>query len=163
MLTADVDDQHLERRDAPAADLLAQRLRDDAAQRLGQHRADLRLPVGRELIDDAVDGGRRGRRVQRAEHEVAGLGGLDRDRDRLEVAHLADQHDVRILAQRRAQRVLERVGVRVDLALVDQAALVLVDELDRILDGDDVVAAVLVDVVDHRAQRRRLAASRSAR
>jgi hypothetical protein len=31
------------------------------------------------------------RRVERAEHQVAGLGGLDRDRDRLEIAHLADE------------------------------------------------------------------------
>ena len=37
--------------------------------------------------------------------------------------------------------VLEAVGVGVHLALVDQALLVLVHELDRILDGDDVVAA----------------------
>ena len=44
-------------------------------------------------------------------------------------------------------------------ALVDQA-LVLVDELDRILDRDDVVAAVLVHVVDHRAERRGLARAR---
>ena len=60
-----------------------------------------------------------------------GFGRFDGDRDGLQVAQLADQHDVRILAQRRPQRVLERVGVRVDLALVDQALLVLVDELDR--------------------------------
>ena len=86
-----------------------------------------------------------------------GLGGLDRDRDGLEVAQLADQHDVGILAQRRAQRVLERVGVRAHLALVDQALLVRVHELDRILDRDDVILARPVDVVDHRAQRRRLA------
>ncbi len=44
-----------------------------------------------------------------------------------------------------------------DLALVDQALPVLVHELDRILDRDDVVVAVPVDVVDHRAERRRLA------
>ena len=87
----------------------------------------------------AVDRRRRGRRVQRAEHEVAGLGRLDGDGDRLEIAQLADQDDVRVLAQRRAQRVLERVGVRVHLALVDQALLVLVHELDRILDRDDVI------------------------
>ena len=42
-------------------------------------------------------------------------------------------------------------------ALIDQALLVLVDELDRILDRDDVIVARLVDVVDHRAERRRLA------
>ena len=86
-----------------------------------------------------------------------GLRRLDRDRDRLEIAHLADEDDVRILAQRGAQRVLERVGVRPHLALVDQALLVLVHELDRIFDRDDVIGARAVDVVDHRAERRRLA------
>ena len=116
-----VDEQHFQRRDAAAADLAAQGLRDHALQRLRQHDADLRLLVGGELIDHAIDGRRRGRRVQRAEHEVAGFRRLDRDRDRLEIAHFADQHDVRILAQRRAQRRLEAVGVRADLALVDQA------------------------------------------
>src|SRR6478609_5540800 len=46
----------------PAADLLAQGLRDHAPERLGEHHPHLRLPVGRKLIDDAVDrgGGRRG-------------------------------------------------------------------------------------------------------
>ena len=68
--------------------------------------ADLRLPVGRELVDDPVDRGGRGVGVQRAEDEVPGLGAVSmRDGDRLEVAHLADEHDVGILAQRRAQRV----------------------------------------------------------
>ena len=41
-------DQHFKRRDAAAADLLAQRLCDHRAQRLRQHRPDLRLPVRRE-------------------------------------------------------------------------------------------------------------------
>ncbi len=98
--------------------------------------------------------------MKRAEHQVPGLGGLDRDADRLEVAQLADQDDVGVFAQRRAQRILERVGVRAHLALVDQAFLVRVHELDRILDRDDVILARLVDVVDHRAERRRLARAR---
>ena len=75
-----------------------------------------------------------------------GLRRLDGDGHRLEVAQLADEDDVGILAQRGAQRVLERVGVRVHLALVDQALLVLVHELDRILDRDDVILARPVDV-----------------
>ena len=37
------------------------------------------------------------------------------------------------------QRALEALGVRADLALVDEALLVLVHELDRVLDRDDVV------------------------
>ena len=81
------------------------------------------------------------------------------DFDRLEVAHLADEHDVRVLAQRRAQRVREAVGVAVHLALVDQAVLVRVEVLDRILDREDVVVPLGVDLVEHRRQRRRLAAA----
>ena len=59
--------------------------------------------------------------------------------------------------KRRAQRAGERRGVEADLALVDHRAPILVHELDRILDGDDVRRVGAVDVVDHRRQRRRLA------
>ena len=51
-----VGQQHFVCRDAAAALLLAELLRDDAAQRLRQHHADLLLPIRRELIDDPVDG-----------------------------------------------------------------------------------------------------------
>ena len=63
----------------------------------------------------------------------------------LEVAHLADQHDVGILAQDVLERVLEALGVGADLALVDDAVLVRVQVLDRILDRHDVVVALAVD------------------
>ena len=96
-------------------------------------------------------------RVQGAEDEVAGLGGGDRGRDRLEVAHLAEEDHVGVLAQRGPERVAEARRVGADLALVDDAALVAVQELDRILDRDDVVGARPVDLVDHRRERRRLA------
>jgi hypothetical protein len=81
----------------------------------------------------------------------------------LQVAHLSDQDDVRVLAQRGAQRALEALGVGADLPLVDQALLVVVDELDRVFDGDDVIGPVAVDVVDHRAEGRRLARARGPR
>ena len=96
-------------------------------------------------------------RVQRAEDEVAGLGGGQRGRDRLEVAHLAEEDHVGVLAQRGAQSAAAKLGrVGADLALVDDAALVAVEELDRILDRDDVVGAGAVDLVDQRRERRRL-------
>ena len=81
-------------------------------------------------------------RVQRREGEVARLGDAQRGLDRLEVAHLADQHHVGVLAQRRAQGVGERVRVGVHLALVDHALLVLVQVLDRVLDRDHVLVAL---------------------
>ena len=107
------------------------------------------------MIRSMVDGGGGG--VQRAEDQVAGLGRLDGDRDRLEVAHLAHQDDVRVLAQRRPERVLERAGVDRDLPLGHQALLARVHELDRVLDRDDVVGPGPVDQVDHRRERGALA------
>ena len=100
--------------------------------------ADLLLLVRREDGDDAVDRLGRVERVQRREHEVAGLGREQRRLDRLEVAHFADQDDVGILAQRAAQRLRERLRVDRDLALVDDRLVVAVQELDRILDRHDV-------------------------
>ena len=79
-----------------------------------------------------------------------GLHGLD-------VAHLADEDDVGVLAQHPLQRGVEVGGVGADLALVDDRRLVGVEDLDRVLDRHDVLVLRLVDVVDHRAERRRLA------
>ena len=75
--------------------------------------------------------------MQRREHEVAGFRREQRI-SRLEVAHLADQDDVGVLAERAAQRVRERQRVDRDLALVDHRPVVAVQELDRVLDRHDV-------------------------
>ena len=151
-------DEHLGGDDAAlAAGQLHQGLTDDALQRRGQLGADLPLLVRREDVDDAVDGLRGILRVQGGEHQVAGLGGGQGDRDGLQVAELADEDHVRVLPQHVLERGAEAVGVRADLALVDQRLLVLVQELDRVLDGDDVVGAGAVDQVDERGERRRLA------
>jgi hypothetical protein len=103
------------------------------------------------------DGNRVG--VQGAERQVARLRDAQRRFHRLEVAHLADEHHVGVLAQRRAERVGEAARIVMHLALVHQAALVLVHELDRILDREDVLTALAVDLVEHRRQRRGLAAA----
>ena len=118
---------------------------------------------GANTDDDAVDrfGGVDG--VQRGEHEVAGFGGEQAGLDRFEVAHFADENHVGILPQRAAQRVGERLGVDRHLALVDDRLRVAVEELDRILDRHHVRLARVVDVVDHRRQRRALAAAGRAR
>ena len=117
----------------------------------------LALLVGREEVDDPVDGlGRRGG-VQRGEHEVPGLRRGQRGVHGLRVAHLADQDHVGVLAEDRPHGGAEAVGVEPDLALVDGGEVVLVEVLDRVLDGDDVARPHVVDVVHHRRQRRGLA------
>ena len=123
----------------------------------GQRQPDLLLLVRREEVDDAVDGLLRVGGVQRRHDEVAGLGGGERGLDRLVVTHLADEDDVGVLPHRGTQRGREVLGVDPDLALVDHRHLVEVQDLDRVLDGDDVDLAVRVDVVDHAGERGGLA------
>ena len=73
--------------------------------------------------------------------------------DRVDVGQLADDEHVGVLAQRVAQAALERRGVLPHLALVDDRLAVLVQELDRLLDGEDVARPGPVDAVDERRQR----------
>ena len=101
--------------------------------------------------------------MQRAEDQVAGLGGRDGRGDRLLVAHLADEDHVGVLAQGAPQALGEGRDVDADLTLVDDGLLVVVVVLDRVLDRDDVDVVVRVDVVQHRGQGGRLAAARRAR
>ena len=93
---------------------------------------------------------------------MAGLGCLQRGLGRLGVAQLADQDHVGVLAQHAAKRLVERVGVETDFALVDDAVDVGVQDLDRVLDRDDVLLPRPVDVAEHRGERRRLAATGGA-
>src|SRR5690606_1942298 len=156
-------DHDLEPRDhALAVGARDQPLRDHAAQHRGQAEARLHLLVGGEHRDDAVDGLGGVHRVQGGEDQMPGLRRCDGDLGGLDVAHLADQDDVRVLAQGGAQGAGERLGVEPDLALVDDRALVAERVLDRVLDRDDVAGLPLVDVVHHGGQRGRLAGAGDA-
>ena len=94
---------------------------------------------------------------------MACLGGAQGGDRRLLVAHLADEDDVRVGTQRRAQRVRIVVGVEPDLALGDECTAVGVQELDRVLDRHDVARARLVDDAQQRRGSRALARAGRAR
>ena len=83
------------------------RLGDDRPERGRELDPDLLLPEGREHVDDSVDRLSGVVGVQGREDEVAGLGQRQGELDGLEVAHLADQEDVGVLAEGGAQRPLE--------------------------------------------------------
>jgi hypothetical protein len=78
------------------------------------------------------------------------------------VAHLADQDHIGVLTQHVAKGFVERRRVAPDLALGHHGELVVVHELDRIFDRDDVLGLALVDPVEDRRERGRLARSRRA-
>ena len=159
-----VGDHDLQASTRPGAPLRRQqRLGDHALEHERELRAHLRLLVGREDVDDAVDGLHAAVGVQGREGQVAGLGDDQRRLDGLQVAHLADEHDVRVLAQDVLERLLEGAGVGADLALVDQAVLVRVQVLDRVLDGDDVLVPLGVDLVDRSRRASSTCPSRSGR
>ena len=80
--------------------------------------------------------------VQRGEDKVARFRGGDGHLHRLQVAHFTDEDHVRVFAESGAQGVLELLGVLPDFALIDDAELVVVQVFDRVLDRDDVLAAL---------------------
>src|SRR5581483_7849009 len=131
-----------------------QALREDVAEGLRQPRADDALFVLREQADDAVYRFRRVDRVQRRKHQMAGLGRFERDLGRLEVAHFADEDHFRRLPEGGAQGEREGRGVAAQLALVDRGDAVVVEEFDRVLDGDDVIRLFLIELIDDGGERR---------
>ncbi|SKN50460.1 Uncharacterised protein [Mycobacteroides abscessus subsp. massiliense] len=91
--------------------------------------------------------------MQRAENQVTGFGGGQGEGDGFRVAHLTDQNHVWVFAQGGTQGVGKAVGVLMQLALVDERLFALVDELNRVFDGQNVGRLGFVDVVDHCRQR----------
>ncbi len=80
----------------------------------------------------------------------------------LAVANFTDEDHIRRLAQGIFQRRVEAAGVHPHLPLVDDALAVAMNELHRILDGDDVAAVVAVAMVDEGRQRGGFARARAA-
>ena len=69
------------------------------------------LSAGKD-VDHAIDRLARIVRVQRSENQQAGLRRGQRERDGFQIAHLADEHDVGIFAQRRFQSDRETIRNR---------------------------------------------------
>ena len=117
------------------------------------------LRVLREQVGEAGDGPLGVAGVQGGEDEVAGLGGAQGHLGRLAVADLADQDHVGVLPQavlagRRRTSARRRPTSR---CVTTEFGRPREQVLDRLLDGDDAVAAGLVEQVDDHRQRGRLA------
>ena len=102
---AQVRPHDLEGGNPAATDFGQEALADDPAHRIGQTEADLVLLVGRKHAQDAVDGLPRIDGVKGAQDEMARFGGGKGNLHRFPVAHLADEDDLRRLAQSRPQAV----------------------------------------------------------
>src|SRR5579862_3903482 len=159
-----VANENLQRGAAPRlVHALEKILRHDALERFRERGANLVLLVRRENVDDAVDGLRRVGRVERSENKMARRRGGERQLDGLQVAHFADENDIRVFTKRAAQRRGERLGVDANLAMIDETLLAAMNKLDRVFHRDDVILAMEIRVIDHRRERRRLAGTRRPR
>ena len=98
--------------------------------------------------------------MQGGEDEVAGLCRLQRDFNRLLVAHFAHQDDLGRLPQGRSQGQSKAGSVAVQLPLVDDGTLVAVHEFHGIFNGQDVVGLGFVDPVENGRQGGRLSRTR---
>ena len=147
---------------AVRVELRQEDLGDDGLESHGELRAHLLLLVGWEGVHDTVDRLGRAGGVERTEHQVARFGGGDGRADRLEVAHFAHEDHVGVLAEGAADGLGEARHVRADFALGDERLARGVVEFDRVLDRDDVHAALAVDDVDHRGEGGGLAGTRRA-
>ena len=149
--------QQLHRHRALLFDTGHQALADQGDQVLRQVGENLPARLLREEADDAFQGVGGAGGVQGGQAQVAGFGVVQGVLHAVEVTDLSEHDHVRRLTQDVAQGVAEAVGVEADLALVDHRALVLVQELDRVLDAEDMAVLVAVAVIEHRRQGGRLA------
>lgn len=134
-----------------------QLLRNDAVEDIGELNLDLLLLGRREDVDDSFNGGRRAVGVKRRKDQMSGLSRGEGNLDGLEIPHFSHQNDVRVLPEGPAEGAGEGSAVASDFPLVDDAFVMLVQELDRVLQGDDMGGPAGVDVVDHGGQGGRLA------
>jgi hypothetical protein len=99
-----------------------------------------------KIADHALDGMDGARRVERRQDEVPGLGGLDGDFDRLGVAHLPHEDDIRIHAHGLTQGNVEVRDVLAQLALADDGLAACIHVFDRVFDRNDAQSLDGVDV-----------------
>ena len=80
--------------------------------------------------------------MQRSENKVAGRGSGESQLNGFEITHFSDEQDVWIFTQRTAQGRGERACMHSYFAMLDEAVLTAVHELDRVLDRDDVIVSL---------------------
>ena len=117
-----------------------------------------RVHLAGEEVENTADRRGGGRGVDRAEDQVARLGRVHGRLEGLAVTHFADQDDVGILPHGVLQRRCPQSITSMPTSRWLMRHLSSVnDELDRVFDREDVQPLALVDVVEHRGDRRALA------
>ena len=143
-----VHPQDLKGRDHPAPRPGEQLLADHALQNRRQLLPGLALLDRREGVDDPVDGADGPLSVEGRDDEMPRLRRCQGGLHGLVVPHLAEENDIRRLAQTGPQGREAVRRVDGDLPLANEALIVPVEVLDGVLQRHDVGRAAVVDPVD---------------
>src|SRR5215208_1972562 len=127
-----------------------QSLSNDALERARYHGAHLVPLVRWEEVYQAVDGLGSVQGVECGEDQVAGFGRREGHLGALGVPDLPYEYHVGVLPQDAPQGPRKGGRIRTHLALVYDALVVSVNELDGVLDGDHVLGDCVIDHVYHR-------------
>ena len=119
----------------------------------------LPLMFVRKRVDDPVDCLHSVNRMKSAQYKVSGFCRSYRRGYRLQVAHLADENHIRVMAKRMLQRIRKRAGIVTQVALRYETLLVLMQKLNRVFNSDHVPGLMLVEKVNHCRQGRALPAA----
>lgn len=95
--------------------------------------------------------------MQGRQHQVPGIGKRQGMLHGFAVTDFTDQHHIRRLTQGIFQRRVKTASIDADLSLIDDRALMPMDVLDRVFDGDDVPGTMAVAMIDECSQRGRFA------
>src|SRR5919106_6401279 len=72
----------------------------------------------------------------------------------LQISHLSDEDDIRVLPQGRPQSTRKGAGMASYFPMVNDTSLAHVHNLNRILNGDDMILAALISIIDDGCQGR---------
>ena len=124
-------------------------LRNYGPHRLGEpHSPKITLCAG-DGRDDPLDSGDHVGCGDRPDHQAARLRCLQSGVDGGSVGHISQHYHVRILAECCAEANCQLFGIHSNLALGNRAAQVAMQELNRVLDGDNVLMKSSIDVMHH--------------
>ena len=126
----------------------AQLLGDDCLQTLCKHGTDLGLFIGRECINDPVDGFGGTVGVQSTENQHSHRGAGKPQPDGIQFPHFANEDDIRVGTHGSAQGFGEGTGMKPHFPVDNGTVFVFVNEFHRVFNGDDMLFLGIIDIVD---------------
>ena len=94
--------------------------------------------------------------MQRAKDQMAGLRRRESETNRLQISPFAHQNKIGVFSQSRTKSFIKALPIPMHFALIHWTFLTLVDEFDRIFNGQNMFVFCVADVIHHGSKGRAL-------